>query len=91
MVLDSGNGTLGSPVNGGREITDLFEDVNFTIAFLWGEASVEGTEFFRGKVSELVHTQDDVGILSHDFLDSKVVLGEGVESEFIFGFSEVGS
>jgi hypothetical protein len=90
LVLDRGDGTLFSPINGISILAGV-EVSSFNIRALLGGVvtSVEVSELNAGKISEFVKAKDDVVLGRVDFEDLKVVFSKGSESAFIFVLSGV--
>jgi hypothetical protein len=93
LVLNRTNETLGSPVEGGRDVS-LFEEAGRRRAVVGSLNSlgtgVEGGEFLVGEISELVHSELVAGLF-HVVVVNFVEVGlENVVSNSVFR-SSVGS
>jgi len=90
LVLDGGDGTLSSPIDGGGEVLSSEGVDGFSSSVTsGGVTSVDGTEFFRAQISKVVQSELDIILDLVEFEDGEIVVGEDVESVFFFHTSRV--
>jgi len=92
LVLDVSDGTLSSPINGdGKVLKGLeFSSLGVLVGVLVGhKTSVQSTEFFSSQVSEVVQSEGNIALLLVELEDFKIVVGEDLESDFVFVFSGI--
>merc|ERR1719453_1211371 len=80
LVLDWGDGTLGSPVDGVGEVGGVEEDLG-SLVVSWESVSVKLGLLLSSPGGEEVVSNGEAVLAGVDFLDLLVHLGEEVESE----------
>jgi len=81
LVLNWGDGTLGSPVNGISEVGGVESDWLLGLEANWGLVSEEFAGLILGPGGEVVVSNGERGVLGIHFLDLSILLGEDVHSE----------
>jgi len=83
LVLNGGDGTLSSPIDGFGEVLNV-EDLSGSTSGLGGVTSIVSTEFFSGQISEVVQSEGNIILDLVEFEDGEIVLLEDLESVVIF-------